>query len=42
MSDATNLNHYLAAWGLSNPRLLTQTRTCHIHSSRFQMRLAQG
>jgi streptomycin 6-kinase len=30
---ATNqLNHYLAAWELSNPRLLTQTMTSHIYT----------
>ena len=32
MSDATTLNHYLAAWELSDPRLLTQTRTSHIYT----------
>lgn len=26
------LNHYLAAWALSNPRLLTQTMTSHIYT----------
>jgi streptomycin 6-kinase len=26
------LNHYLAAWELSNPHLLTQTRTSHIYT----------
>jgi streptomycin 6-kinase len=32
MSDTDKLDHYLAAWGLSNPRLLRQTRTSHIYT----------
>ena len=32
MSDTNRLNHYLAAWDLSNPRLLTQTMTSHIYT----------
>jgi streptomycin 6-kinase len=32
MSDTNKLNHYLAAWDLSNPQLLTQTRTSHIYT----------
>ncbi len=32
MSDTNKLNHYLAAWELSNPRLLTQTMTSHIYT----------
>lgn len=32
MSDTNKLNHYLAAWGLSNPHLLTQTMTSHIYT----------
>ena len=32
MSDDSRLNHYLTAWGLSNPRLLTQTMTSHIYT----------
>jgi len=32
MSDTTKLNHYLAAWKLSNPQLLTQTMTSHIYT----------
>jgi streptomycin 6-kinase len=31
MSD-NKLNHYLAAWDLSNPQLLTQTATSHIYT----------
>src|SRR5258706_10360567 len=31
MSDNKQLNYYLAAWNLSNPRLLTQTATSHIY-----------
>ncbi len=27
-----NVNHYLTAWELSNPQLLTQTRTSHIYT----------
>ena len=32
MSDTNKLNHYLAAWELSNPHLLTQTMTSHIYT----------
>ena len=32
MSNTNKLNHYLAAWVLSNPRLLTQTITSHIYT----------
>jgi streptomycin 6-kinase len=32
MSDHEKLNHYLAAWDLSNPQLLTQTATSHIYT----------
>jgi streptomycin 6-kinase len=32
MNDINKLNHYLAAWELSNPQLLTQTRTSHIYT----------
>lgn len=32
MGDTKNLNHYLAAWELSHPCLLTQTRTGHIYT----------
>ena len=32
MSDATTLNHYLAAWALSDPRLLARTRTSHVYT----------
>jgi streptomycin 6-kinase len=32
MSDTNRLNHYLAAWELSNPQLLTQTRTSQIYT----------
>lgn len=32
MSDNNKLNHYLAAWELSNPQLLTQTMTSHIYT----------
>lgn len=32
MSDNQQLKHYLAAWQLSNPRLLTQTVTSHIYT----------
>jgi streptomycin 6-kinase len=32
MSDINKLNHYLAAWKLSNPHLLTQTRTSHLYT----------
>ena len=32
MGDTKNLSHYLAAWELSHPRLLTQTRTGHIYT----------
>jgi streptomycin 6-kinase len=32
MSDATKLNHYLAAWELSDPQLLARTRTSHIYT----------
>lgn len=32
MINADRLNHYLAAWNLSNPQLLTQTVTSHIYT----------
>ncbi|MFN8469478.1 MAG: aminoglycoside phosphotransferase family protein [Caldilineaceae bacterium] len=32
MSDSNRLNHYLAAWKLSNLQLLTQTRTSHLYT----------
>lgn len=32
MSDTKTLNHYLAAWELSNPHLLAQTMTSHIYT----------
>jgi hypothetical protein len=32
MSNTNKLNHYLAAWKLSNPQLLTQTRTSHLYT----------
>jgi streptomycin 6-kinase len=32
MSDTNKLNHYLAAWELSDPHLLTQTMTSHIYT----------
>src|SRR6185369_5811694 len=32
MTDNTQLNHYLAAWNLSNPQLLTQTLTSQIYT----------
>ncbi len=32
MSDTNKLKHYLAAWELSNPQLLTQTMTSHIYT----------
>jgi streptomycin 6-kinase len=32
MSSTNKLNHYLAAWELTNPRLLTQTMTSHIYT----------
>jgi streptomycin 6-kinase len=32
MSDINKLNHYLAAWELSDPQLLTQTRTSYIYT----------
>ena len=32
MSDDSRLNYYLTAWGLSSPRLLTQTMTSHIYT----------
>jgi streptomycin 6-kinase len=32
MSDTNKLNHYLAAWELSTPRLLTQTMTSRIYT----------
>jgi streptomycin 6-kinase len=32
MSDTNKLSHYLAAWELSNPQLLTQTMTSHIYT----------
>src|SRR5262249_51815662 len=32
MSETNKLNHYLAAWALSNPQLLTQTITSQIYT----------
>jgi streptomycin 6-kinase len=32
MDDTKRLSHYLAAWELSHPRLLTRTRTGHIYT----------
>jgi len=32
VSDSNKLNHYLAAWELSDPQLLTQTMTSHIYT----------
>ena len=32
MSQTNKLNHYLAAWALSNPQLLTQTMTSQIYT----------
>jgi streptomycin 6-kinase len=32
MNEHSRLNHYLTAWNLSNPRLLTQTVTSHIYT----------
>jgi streptomycin 6-kinase len=32
MSETNKLNHYLAAWELSNPHLLTQTITSQIYT----------
>jgi streptomycin 6-kinase len=32
LNDNNKLNDYLAAWDLSNPRLLTQTMTSHIYT----------
>jgi hypothetical protein len=32
MSENKTLNHYLTAWNLSNPQLLTQTATSHIYT----------
>lgn len=32
MSDTNRLNHYLAAWQLSTPCLLTQTMTSHLYT----------
>lgn len=32
MSDNKKLNYYLAAWNLSNPKLLTQTMTSYIYT----------
>lgn len=32
MRDTNRLNHYLAAWNLSNPHLLTQTRTSQLYT----------
>jgi streptomycin 6-kinase len=32
MSDTTKLDHHLAAWELSDPRLLARTRTSHIYT----------
>ena len=34
MSDNNQLNHYLTAWGLADPRLLTQTMTSQIYTVR--------
>ena len=36
MRDNKDLNYYLAAWNLSNPQLLTQTRTSHIYTVAHQ------
>ena len=32
MSDTNKLNHYLAAWELANPHLLTQTMTSQLYT----------
>jgi streptomycin 6-kinase len=32
MNDTTTLNHYLTAWNLSHPQLLTQTHTSRIYT----------
>ncbi len=32
MNDDSRLNHYLAAWDLAHPQLLTQTHTSHIYT----------
>jgi streptomycin 6-kinase len=32
MGETRNLSHYLAAWELAHPRLLTQTRTSHVYT----------
>lgn len=32
MNNNETLNHYLSAWSLSNPQLLTQTMTSHIYT----------
>jgi len=32
MNDRARLSHYLSAWRLSNPQLLTQTMTSHIYT----------
>jgi streptomycin 6-kinase len=34
MSDNNQLNHYLAAWGLADPQLLTRTMTSQIYTVR--------
>ena len=36
MRDNKDLNYYLAAWNLSHPQLLTQTRTSHIYTVAYQ------
>ena len=32
MHDTNGLHHYLAAWELANPHLLTRTMTSHIYT----------
>ena len=36
MRDTDRLNHYLAAWKLSNPQLLTQTRTSQLYTATYR------
>ena len=36
MRENKDLNYYLAAWNLSHPQLLTQTRTSHIYTVAHQ------
>jgi streptomycin 6-kinase len=38
MSDHKKLKHYLSAWNLSNPQLLTQTMTSHIYTVEHESR----